>query len=136
MYNNILIPIVGDVAERTDKALAVVHAIKTDGATVTLLHVTEQIPSFVESYVPQDIRDRGHQDAIDMLVAIEARTADPIKHAVIVGHGGQSIVRFAADHGMDCIVIGSHQPEFQDVLFGSTAAYVVRHASCAVHVLR
>ncbi len=136
MYKNILIPIAGDVPERTDKALAVAHAIKADGAMITLLHVTERIPAFVEGYIPQDIRDRGHQDAVAMLQAIEARASDPIKHVVTIGHGGQSIVEFAADHGIDCIVINSHRPELQDVIFGSTAAYVVRHAPCAVHVLR
>lgn len=136
MYKNILIPIAGDEAARTDKAIAVAHAIKDADASITLLHVTERIPSFVESYIPQDIRDRGHKDAVDMLKAIEARSSDPIKHVVTVGHGGQSIVDFAADHGIDCIVISSHRPELQDVVFGSTAAYVVRHAPCAVHVLR
>lgn len=136
MYKNILIPIAGDVAARTDAAIAVAHAIKAEGASITLLHVTERIPAYVESYIPDDVRERGHQDTVDMLKAIEARNADPLKHVVKVGHGGQSIVEYAADHGIDCIVIGSHRPEFQDVIFGSTAAYVVRHAPCAVHVLR
>jgi len=136
MYKHILIPIAGDVVARTDQAIAIAHAIKAEGATITLLHVTERIPSFVETYIPQDIRDRGHQDAVDMLKAIEARSADPIQHAVVVGHGGQSIIEFANDHGIDCIVINSHRPELQDVFFGSTAAHVVRHAPCAVHVLR
>ena len=36
----------------------------------------------------------------------------------------------------DCIVIGSHKPGLIDYLLGSTAARVVRHAPCAVHVLR
>jgi nucleotide-binding universal stress UspA family protein len=136
MYKNILIPIAGDVPERTDRAIAIAHAIKSEGGSVTLLHVTERIPSYVESYIPQDVRERGHKDTVAMLEAIETRAADPIKHAVTTGHGGQSIVEFATDHDVDCIVINSHRPEFQDVFFGSTAAYVVRHAPCAVHVLR
>jgi nucleotide-binding universal stress UspA family protein len=33
-------------------------------------------------------------------------------------------------------VIASHRPGMADLLIGSTAAQVVRHAPCAVHVLR
>ena len=36
----------------------------------------------------------------------------------------------------DCVVIASHRPGLQDYLLGSTAARVVRHAACSVHVLR
>ena len=37
---------------------------------------------------------------------------------------------------IECIVMGSHKPGFSDYLLGSTAARVVRHAPCAVHVYR
>ena len=55
---------------------------------------------------------------------------------IIKGHSGRSIVDVAKDIHADCIVIGSHKPGLIDYLLGSTAARVVRHAPCAVHVLR
>ncbi|WP_170501927.1 universal stress protein, partial [Ruegeria atlantica] len=38
--------------------------------------------------------------------------------------------------GIDCIVLASHKPGMKDFFLGSTAALVVRHARCSVHVLR
>ncbi|MBT3764767.1 MAG: universal stress protein [Rhodospirillaceae bacterium] len=45
-----------------------------------------------------------------------------------------------ADHttkiGADCTIVGSHKRELKDYFLGSTAARIVRHAPCSVHVLR
>jgi nucleotide-binding universal stress UspA family protein len=55
---------------------------------------------------------------------------------VLYGHPAQSILDFASNNGVECIVIASHKPGLSDYLIGSTAARVVRHAQCAVHVVR
>ena len=55
---------------------------------------------------------------------------------VVYGHAGTSILEYAEEHGCDCIVIASHRPGLGDYLLGSTAARVVRHAACSVHVMR
>jgi nucleotide-binding universal stress UspA family protein len=55
---------------------------------------------------------------------------------VIHGSAGQAIVDYAEAHGADCIIVHSHKPELSDYLLGSTAARVVRHAPCSVHVIR
>ena len=52
------------------------------------------------------------------------------------GHSGRTITDHARKIGADCIIVGSHKPGLSDFLLGSTAARVVRHAPCAVHVLR
>ena len=62
--------------------------------------------------------------------------ADDVNIEVVVGHPGRTITDYADENGIDCIVIASHQPGLQDYFLGSTAARVVRHAHCAVHVLR
>lgn len=73
---------------------------------------------------------------------IEATLAEKIKDevgvdvVVIEGHAGHTIVDYAAKNGVDCIVVASHRPGFQDYFLGSTAARVVRHAPCSVHVVR
>ncbi|WP_371932559.1 universal stress protein [Pararhizobium sp. IMCC21322] len=46
------------------------------------------------------------------------------------------MVEYAESNGVDCIIIASHRPGLQDYFLGSTAARVVRHAHCAVHVIR
>jgi nucleotide-binding universal stress UspA family protein len=45
-------------------------------------------------------------------------------------------VKYASENGYDCIVIASHVPGFENIFLGSTADRVVRHAKCAVHVIR
>jgi nucleotide-binding universal stress UspA family protein len=43
------------------------------------------------------------------------------------------ILRTAESLGVDLLVIGAHSKRsFLDVLLGGTAAYVIRHAPCAV----
>ena len=55
---------------------------------------------------------------------------------LLKGYSGRTIVDHAADVGADCMVIASHKPDLRDFFLGSTAARVMRHAPCAVHVTR
>lgn len=59
-----------------------------------------------------------------------------VRGEIVRGHAYRSIVDFATENDYECIVIGSHKPGLSDYLIGSTAARVVRHAPCAVHVHR
>lgn len=54
-----------------------------------------------------------------------------VKH----GHPARAIVNLAQEEGHDCIVIPS-PAHWHHLRLGSTAAGVVRHAHCSVHVLR
>lgn len=58
------------------------------------------------------------------------------KVVVIDGPTGRTITNWAEETGVDCIVMSSHRPVMSDILLGSTAAWVVRHAQCSVHVIR
>ncbi len=62
--------------------------------------------------------------------------SDGIEVAVVFGHAGHTIVDWATHHDIDCVVVASHRPGVKDYFLGSTAARVVRHAPCAVHVHR
>ena len=42
----------------------------------------------------------------------------------------------AKEKNADMIIIASHRPGLQDYFLGSTAAKVVRHATCSVLVVR
>ncbi len=66
----------------------------------------------------------------------ELAEREGIEVAVVSGHAGHTIVDWASHHDIDCIVVASHRPGLQDYFLGSTAARVVRHAPCAVHVHR
>ncbi|NNE53363.1 MAG: universal stress protein [Sulfitobacter sp.] len=135
MYKNILIPVAPDHAHPLTEALEIARAIAAEGATITALSVVESIPDYVRQYLPEN---QLHDNAERIMTALEEDIADEegVQADVIIGHAGKSILEYAEKHGKDCIVIASHRPEFQDYFLGSTAARVVRHAPCAVHVLR
>ena len=135
MYKNILVPISFDDDAKTQAASAVARKLADADARITLLHVMEHIPGYAISYVPPDYLKQSRaaiQGELDDLAA-------KLSHAtgvVVEGHSGRTILDWAEENGVDCIVIASHRPGMQDLLLGSTAAKVVRHAACAVHVLR
>lgn len=135
MYKNIMVPISFDEDRNAKGAIDVAKALASVGAKVTLLHVMEQIPGYAISYMPPAYITESRK-AIQ--TELEAMAADaPGGEAVLVeGHSGRTILDWADKHGVDCIVIASHRPGMQDLLLGSTATTVVRHARCAVHVIR
>ncbi|XDA97103.1 universal stress protein [Sulfitobacter sp. LCG007] len=135
MYKNVLVPVVLDHTRAVEKAIDVAKLLADAGAAVTLLHVVEIIPDYVSQYIPPDLaQTRRHE--VDAALGRIAAGVPGGKVAVETGRAGHEIVRRAKESGCDCIVIASHAPELADILLGSTANYVVRHAACAVHVLR
>lgn len=137
MYTNILVPVAFDegTAEKTRKALAVARQLASEGATITCLHVMEEVPGYVANYLPADYSAQARKAIEDQLEDIVGEVPGA-RSIVVGGHSGSTIVDWADDNGVDLIVIASHRPGMQDLLLGSTAAKVVRHAQCAVHVLR
>jgi nucleotide-binding universal stress UspA family protein len=59
-----------------------------------------------------------------------------VKPSLQIGHAGQQICARALEHRADLIVTSTHGTTgFKHILVGSTAEYVVRHASCPVLVV-
>ena len=135
MYSNILVPIALDNEDdRTSQVLEIAKTLSADGATITLLHVVEAVPSYAISYISADILNVTRKGIETEM----ARLASDIgaNSVVIDGHSGRSILDYAEEQASDLIVIASHRPGMQTLLLGSTATHVVRHANCSVHVLR
>ncbi|MDJ0627450.1 MAG: universal stress protein [Rhodobacter sp.] len=135
MYKNILVPIALEHERDTGSAMDIAHRLLAEGGKITALHVMEAIPGYATQYLPEGHMESRHTEMQAALKA-ELGGVKDVKPVVITGHAGRSIVEFAEDNDIDCIVIASHQPGLQDYLLGSTAARVVRHATCAVHVIR
>ena len=136
MFKKILVPVMLDHGDAHRKALRAAAELRDDDGTVTLLHVLEDIPSWVMSQIPKEVTANRLDDARSALQAIADNADAGTGALVIYGHAGRTIVDHAEANGIDCIVISSHQPGLQDYLLGSTAARVVRHAACSVMVLR
>ncbi|MEY8829862.1 universal stress protein [Sedimentitalea sp. XS_ASV28] len=135
MYRNILVPISFDADRDTSGPLKLAQLLATPDAQVTLLHVVEHIPGYAISYMPDDYL-KAAREAIQEQLSEMAATLPNAQGIVIEGHSGRSILDWAEQNSPDLIIIASHRPGMQDLLLGSTAAQVVRHANCAVHVVR
>lgn len=135
MYHNILVPISFDSERDTSAPLKLAKLLATQGAQITLLHVVEHIPAYAVSYMPPGYLSEARAALQKELDALAADLPNA-KGVVIEGHSGRSILDWADVNKPDLIIIASHRPGMQDLLLGSTAAKVVRHATCAVHVVR
>lgn len=135
MYKNILVPIALDHDRDSNEALKIARVLADDDAKITALHVMEEIPSYVAQYLPAG-QHAENIAAIKERLSKELEGVEGVVVDVVDGMAGHSIVEYAKQHQVDCIVVASHRPGLQDYFLGSTAARVVRHASCAVHVSR
>ena len=135
MYRHILVPIAFDEDHDPTEALAVARSLIAPDGRVSLLHVMANVPSYVINYVPQGFQAEAQTAIVESLLAMGADLPDA-QGFVLEGHAGKTIVKWASDNTVDCIVIASHRPGVQELVLGSTAAQVVRHAPCAIHVTR
>jgi nucleotide-binding universal stress UspA family protein len=135
MYDHILVPISFEQDRDSNAALRVARLLAGETGRISLLHVIEQVPSYAMSYLPQGYVNEARKATETELADIAATLPKASAH-VVEGHSGRTILDWAEAHKPNCIVIASHRPGMQDLLLGSTAAKVVRHASCAVHVIR
>ncbi|UWR96895.1 universal stress protein [Phaeobacter inhibens] len=134
MYDKILVPMALDhgVSGTTLKAAA---TLCNPGGQITALHVYEAPQGSVSAYLDEDAVREGLDRARQQLTKKTADYGD-VTAEIVKGRSYRAIVEYAEQNGTDCIVVGSHRPGLSDFFLGSTAARVVRHAPCAVHVCR
>lgn len=135
MYNHILVPVSFDEDRDSTPAIALCNALLAPGGKVTFLHVIEEVPAYAISYLTEEYLAEVRRSLQAGLDEMAGKVANG--HAAIVtGHSGRTILDYAESNAADLIIIASHRPGVQDYFLGSTAARVVRHAACAVHVMR
>ena len=136
MYSTILVPIdMAHVAEgKSNIDLAAQHA--AAGAKIILLNVVEDIPNWAAIELPAGLIDQSMESAQNELKAIATAAGLKMEVEVRTGHSYNTILDVAKEKDADLIIIASHRPGLQDYFLGSTAAKVVRHASCSVLVVR
>lgn len=134
MYKKILIPMALSHGI-APTAISAAKQLLSDGGEMIALHVYEAPEGSVGAYLDAEVVRAAYGRAKE---ALNERVAgiDGITPVIKKGHSARTIIDYAAEIDADCIVIGSHKPEFSDYLLGTTASRVVRHAHCAVHVVR
>lgn len=135
MYSHILIPVAFDGEHPTKPAEEIARHLSAPNAKVTFLHVIEDLPAYSLAYFPEGY-DVETGKAVEAKLKEKAAALPGGDGVVVKGHSGRTILDWAGANGVDLIVIASHRPGLSDYFLGSTAARVVRHAQCAVHVLR
>lgn len=135
MYRKILVPYAMDEDHDPAIALGIAKSLAADGAEIVLMHVMEHVPRYAIQYISTEDMDTLKK-GIEAELERAAATVPGGRALLIEGHGGRTIVAGAEEMEADLIVIHSHRPEMSDLILGSTAAHVVRHADASVHVIR
>ncbi len=137
--NKVLLPIDLGQDAATERVMEQAKALSERAETTfLLLYVMDEIPSFVEAEIPSELLSSHEANAREQLrecaraYGLEDRSEPLVRR----GPAHHEIVKAAEEAGADLIVMPSHQPSGADILLGSTAASVIRHAHCSVMVLR
>ncbi|MEO9826899.1 MAG: universal stress protein [Paracoccaceae bacterium] len=135
MYNHIVIPVSFEEGRDVERAIEVAQKLASENARISFIHITESIPNYVADFIPPDAWISRKEEAKKRIDEI-AEGVDNAETVIVDGISGRTITDWARDKGADLIVIASHRPVMSDIFLGSTAAWVVRHADCPVHVIR
>jgi universal stress protein F len=136
MFKTILVPIDIGYADESNNLINIAAANGNEDARIILLNVVEEIPKWAAIELPRGIQQKSFKTSQEELAKIASAASVKTEVEVRVGHPYHTILEVAAEKGVELIVIASHKPMLQDYLLGSTAAKVVRHASCSVLVMR
>ena len=134
MYKKIIVAL-GLEHEHGYKSMEVARQLLAEGGEIIALHVIESVPGFASAYLPEGHREKVKASAVEQVRERIGERRDA-EAKVLYGHPGRLIPEHAEEINADCVVIGSHKAGLSDYFLGSTAARVVRHAPCPVHVLR
>ncbi len=136
MYKKIIVPIDVANSEKAQSMLRVAAKLADDSASIVVLGVVEAIPNYVAAHIPGGYEHKGEEYATEQLQGIVKESGLPLEIVVRVGHPSQGILDEAEKQHADAIVVASHRPGLTQYFLGSTAARVVRHATCTVVVMR
>ena len=134
MYNKIIVSLSLDHGIG-QAAIEAARRLLNEGGKIVAVHVYEPPGSSVSTFLTEEAIASAFAAAKSRLAERVAVTPD-IEGVMLKGHSGRAITDYAEKTEADCIIVGSHKPGLRDYLLGSTAARVVRHAPCSVHVLR
>ena len=135
MYKNILVPMALSRTQGNRSAVKVAERLLAEGGKITAIHVLDRLPAMVATAMPKDHEQTRAAETLKLL-GEQVEGPDGIEVDLVHAHPGRGIVDYAAEHDSDLIVVASSRPELSDLFLGSTAAWVVRDAACAVHVTR
>ena len=136
MFKTVLIPIDLSHAEAGKEMIGAAKRIGGEDVQIILINVVEDIPTYVAAELPSGIIEKSKERAREALEEMVREANVQASVEVRSGQTHRAILAAAEERNVDLIVVASHRPGLQDFLLGSTAARVVRHATCSVLVKR
>ncbi len=139
MFKTVLVPV--DLAHIADGSTMIGQAkkiVEQHDSRMLLMNVIPVMPPYVATGLPSGVHQEVLSHVQSELETLANENALPASTRVLVRHGSpaQEILKAATEHEADLIVVASHQPGLSDIVLGSVAGSVVRHARCSVLVLR
>ncbi len=141
MYKNILFPVDLEHTVEAEKALKI--AIEEARRSKVKFTVMTVAPGFgmpiVASYFDAGaVKNALKEIARHLKQYIDDNIPEDIETRAIVveGNPAELILKQAQADNIDLIVIASHNSQIENLLLGSCAAKVVRHAHCTVTVVK
>jgi nucleotide-binding universal stress UspA family protein len=141
MYENILFSVDLEHTAEAEKALKI--AIEEAGRSNAKLTVMTVAPGFGMPIVASFFDEHAVQNALKEVARhLKQYVDDNIPgdiqtNAIVVeGNPAELILKQAQTDDIDLIVIASHNSQIENLLLGSCAAKVVRHAHCNVTVVK
>ncbi len=134
MYNKIIVAMALDHGF-SPTAIQLARKLLNEGGKIIAVHISEPLNNVARLYIDEKEIDKAHKSVHDEVDKRLENQSD-VEPVILTGHPGRELPDYAEKIGADCIIVGSHKPGLEDFFLGSTSARVVRHAKCAVHVLR
>ncbi len=109
-------------------------------ASLSIIHVVEPVVT-ENSYdlitaLPMEMDELLHKRADDFLKKLQQKFAPEAACTIETGSVKTEVLRYASDHNIDLIVVGSHGRHGLALLLGSTANALLHGAPCDVYVVR
>ncbi|MFK7963590.1 MAG: universal stress protein [Burkholderiaceae bacterium] len=138
MFAKIIIPVDIEHIDQARAAIAVArHSLDREGQ-LTLVHVVSPLPAYVAAQVGNNIFESARMEVELILNSLKTseQLPDTTSIKVATGKAYREIIACIDDPKSQAIFMPAHRPRASDILLGSVAAQVVRHAPCSVIVLR
>lgn len=136
MFRKIIVPVDISTFDKGVDIFRKAASLLDEGGKIVLLHVVEEVPTYLAIDVPADLIENAANEAEDKLVKLRDDTGIDAVIELRSGPPAREILACAKEQDADLIIIASHRPDFSNYLLGSTADRVVRHAGCSVLVRR
>ena len=141
MHKKILFPVDMEHSVEAKKALKIcIEEARRSNAKITVMTVAPGfgMPIVASFFDDQIVKNALKEIARHLKRYVNDNIPDDIKTKAIVveGNPAELILKQAEKDKVDLIVIASHNVGLENVLLGSCAAKVVRHARCTVTVVK